>query len=329
VDRQKIDLDYDFLSAWKTEDKEWMNERRKCWKNIQIQLDRMKEADGNMFGRLPKKNYKYLKNYYLTGRDKPEKNKKVELVTCLMMSYDPAFEADVLLQFWLSADHSEEYLNFLKRYLGQEFDKRKKAFTEESWEKEKLDRSWKYERSCEAYRKTIGFYNGTEKYKWDGETNEYNGPIFGDLEPDMLKLFALTPRQITSLDERVTGEGETGIYKTEFENVLKGYFGSKQIKNFSCFNPNNPIRYLLDEYERWGIPAKRHDIQDRRPFLASTSLAWHVVDTPEGRHPIQVEVAQELKQRILDIRKLAPNETRERIGNAIKIFETGKFKQYL
>jgi len=290
----------------------------------------MRDAEvGSMFNHLPKKNFRYLKNYFLTGRDKAERKKIEELVLCLS-GYDSQYEADVLLQFWLSADHSKQYLSFLKDFLVQEFiTKKKHRLTPEDWEKEKIECSWLYEKSSKAYRKTIGHYNGTEKYKWEGETNVLNGPIFGDLEPEMLDLFALTTRQKNDLDDRVQGSGGTGLYKNTFEYVLAGYFGSTQEKNSACFNPHNPIRYMLDEYERWGIPAKRHNKQDRRPFLASTSLAWHVVDTPEGRHPIQVEVAQELKQRILDIRKLAPNETRERIGNAIKIFETGKFKQYL
>lgn len=329
MDPKKTEIDYNFLAAWKTDDKDWMKQRRIGWKVIQIQLDRMRDAEfGSMFRHLPKKNYKYLKSYYLTGRDKPETRKREELVHCLA-GYDSQLEGDVLLQFWLSADHSKEYLSFLKEYLELEFDKRRKAFTVESWEEEKLQRSWRYEISSKAYRQTICFYNGTEKYKWEGETNEYNGPIFGDLEPEMLNIFALTPKQIQELDERVTNTGGTGLYTDKFENVLTGYFGSKQNKQYSCFNPHNPIRFLLDEYERWGIPEKRRNTQDRRPFLASTSLAWHVVDTPEGRHPVQVEVAQELKQRILDIRKKAPNETRERIGNAIKLYETGKFKQFL
>lgn len=326
--KQEIDLGYDHLASWKLDDKNWMKQRRLSWKNIQIQLDRMRTADSNMFGHLPKKNYKYLKNYYLTGRDKLETKKWEDLVNCLT-GYDSQYEADVLLQFWLSADHSEKYLIFLKQYLEQEFDKRRPSYTTEDWEKEKVKRSWIYEKSNKAYRHTISFYNGTEKYKWEGETNEYNGPIFGDLEPEMLSLFPLTPKQIKDSDKHLKGNGGTGLYTYTFENVLAGYFGSKQKKQFACFNPHNPIRFLLDEYERWGIPEERRDTQGRRPFLISTALTWYVVDTPEGRHPIQVEVAQELKQRILDIRKSAPNETRERIGNAIKIYETGKFQQYL
>ena len=298
-----------YTQAWKTDDKEWVKERQLKWKDTFSRLERLKADPGGILRRVKKSDFKFYKNYFLTGRDAP-RTPVNKLNRCLSAYNTYGGNANLLMQFWLSADHSHE--NFLA--------------IKESY-KILDEREYEYDWSCQAYRSTVlTGYPSEGKYSWNAleGTTEKNDAVFGLADKIIREYFTISPSLAKMLDEKVITKGYTRY--ENFEGVFIGYFGG--ISAESGFNPNNPIRYLLDEYMRWGFPSDRTR-SDMMAFDIGMPLVWWVADTPEGRHPVQVEVATELRDRLLEARSTLPKEAQARLESTIKRYETGEFEQYI
>jgi len=278
-----------FSELWKTDDKEWMKQRRKDWKSIQIQLDRMRDNNHFGFNSLKKKDYKYFKSYFLTGRDTPET--PLEKMQRCLFAYSPINGSSyTLLQFWLCPDHSVETLEYIKNntYLR----------SDESYES---NNSLFYD-SCITYRRTSSCYGGNYKWTEEGGTTEINGPIFGELEPKMLELFAFSTESVKSFQDE-NYRGKKALY-SYFETTLLGFLGDfkPNIGVTVGYNPHNPILNLIDEYMRWGFPKEHEEPFSKggktRVHIIAYALIMYVVDTPDSRPKKQLEFAKELKQRI-------------------------------
>ena len=299
---------------WKVDDKEWMKQRRADWKNIQWQLDRMRSAYV-VTDDIKKKDYKYLKCFFLTGRDtQGPATRDLTPVGSVpnFVSRHVSFRSELLLHFWLGADHSQEYFEYLKENMYDDEDI-------------KIDL---FESTCIEYRQTVVAYTNNIKYAWNEEegTTTKNGPIFGDLEPKLLELLVFTPKQEKWLDELIKKPRGANTL-SRFERVFTGYFDNPSDPSAGCgFNPNNPVRYMLDEYVRWGFVQNRsYSFDDDWSFKMGIALAFNTIDTPEGRHPVQLEVAKELKQRILDARKGMTVEAQKRLEMVTEYYEKGGF----
>ena len=193
--------EYQFPQLWKVDDKEWVKQRREGWKNIKQSLDLIKET---RVSDIKKKDYKYFKNYYLTGRDDP-KTKLVGLSNCLRK-----YSANMLVQFWLTADHSEKTLSFMKEVEEyQEYDKRPTGYSDERWRKKQLNRNSFFDTSCVAYRYSIECYRGDPTVKWSIDNDI--GPIFGELEPRLKNLFSIREELKNSWDIKVQKEKMGGV----------------------------------------------------------------------------------------------------------------------
>jgi len=298
-----------FLSNWKTDNKEWMNNRKKSWKYIQIQLDRLR--NGYLLNRIKKKDYKYFKNYYLTGKDTIKTPTNIAYRCLGLHGLD--HNNELFIQFWLSADHSIECLEYLKKNFFESYN------------------DDYFEEACIFYRESTGCYPAFGKYGWNERegTTQKNGSIFADLEPSMLSFFSYTSEKKVSLDTHINNDyGSTA--QSNFEGVFVGYFGGiVEEPEVDCgFNPNNPIKNMIDEYMRWGFPKHRgHD--DCLGFKVAISLIWHVVQTPKGRHPLQLELATDLKQRILNEIDSLSEETQNRFEMAMNYYQSGDFFEYI
>lgn len=75
--------------AWKTDDKVWVKQRREQWKHIKDSLSQIIQ--------LEKRNIKYLKLYYMTGKEDDR---------FPMTSYE--FMEGLLYELWFHPDHSIE-----------------------------------------------------------------------------------------------------------------------------------------------------------------------------------------------------------------------------
>lgn len=299
---------------WKVDDKEWMKQRRTDWKNIQWQLDRLRAAYV-VTDCIKRKDYKYLKSFFLIGRDTQEPATRnltpVGNVPNYISRHVP-FNSALLLHFWLGADHSQEYFEYLKVNMYTSEDTKINLF----------------ESACIEYRQTVLAYTNNKKYVWSEEegTTTKNGPVFGNIESKLLKLLSFTPKQERWLDELIKkARGSNAL--SSFECVFTGYFeNALEPISEQGFNPNNPMRYMLDEYVRWGfIQNRSYSFEDDWCFKMGIALAFNTIDTPEGRHPIQLEVAKELKQRILDEKNSMPLEAQKRLEMVTEYYEKGRF----
>lgn len=317
---QKIRKDLDknqkvykeFSDHWKTDDKEWMKQRRKDWKNIQVQLDRLRDSHGDFLG-IKKK---YYKNYFLTGKATPETPTE-EMSYCLAMhgEYLPFY---MLLQFWFCPDHSAETLDYIKNntYLR----------AEEAHKKHDL-----FESACFTYRRTYHCYSG--KYRWTEEegTTETNGPIFGDIEPKMMALFAFSQDSIKKFEDINSRDNRNNLIESAFWKFFREYH--PKLGETDGYNPHNPILFLIDEYVRWGFPRDHGVLFNRggRPHrcIVAYALIMYVVDTPDGRPEKQVEFAKELKRRITEGLPNMSEEAQIRWATAVNFYKEGGLKPFV
>ena len=301
-----------FSDLWQTDDKEWMKQRRKDWKNIQVQLDRLRDSHGDFLG-IKKKDYIYFKNYFLTGKATPETSTE-EMSYCLW-NRGGHLRFYMLLQFWFCPDHSIDTLEYIKNntYLS----------IEEIKEKREL-----FESSCFTYRRTYHCYSG--QYRWTEEegTTPINGPIFGDLEPRMMELFAFSAESIKKFEDINSRDNRNNLIESAFLKFFREYH--PKLGETNGYNPHNPILYLIDEYVRWGFPRDHgesfHFDDSPMPHIMAYALIMYVVDTPDGRPEKQVEFAKELKKRITEGLPNMSEEAQTRWDTAVKFYKDGGLK---
>lgn len=302
-----------FSALWKTDDKEWMKQRRKDWKSILLQLNRLHDTHGD-FNSIKKKNFTFFKNYFLTGKATPETSIE-EMPYCLWnRDYLPFY---MLLQLWFCPDHSAETLDYIKNntYLrGEEVHKKHDLF----------------ESACFTYRRTYHCYSG--KYRWTEEegTTETNGPIFGDLEPRMMGLFAFNPDSIKKFEDINSRDNRNNLIESAFWEFFRDYH--PKLGETNGYNPHNPILFLIDEYVRWGFPRDHGDSfyfdNSPMPHIIAYALIMYVVDTPDGRPIKQLEFSKELKQRITDGLPSMSGEAQTRWETAEKFYKDGGLKPF-
>jgi len=95
------------ISAWKTDDKAWMKERRAGWKDIKNTIDQLTSVRG--------RDKKFLKTFYLTGEINIDEMRKV--FGRRWTDPDKPFlpmEASILYECWLTADQSDDNWNRIK-----------------------------------------------------------------------------------------------------------------------------------------------------------------------------------------------------------------------
>lgn len=313
IKTKEKELQSKFTNAWETDDKEWMKARRAGWKET---LRGLNQLCGTVVSGVKKKDFKYLKNYYLTGKDIPDRKNEDQWGSLYHLDRD--YSVGLLLHYWLSADHSQETFDYLneRRHRNKSAD----------------DKYENFDRGCMVLRESMLSYpsmlSKVTPLKDDRIMIENNIPspykdcpaIFGELQPKLAKLFTYSEQKQKEFDKYIAmGKGYGFLYNS-YELVLPGYFGMQSMYRAS-FNPNNPVRYFLAEYMRWGF-VNEGDPRELEERIKSISACWYVVDTPDGRHPLQLEVAKELKQRILD-EKLT-KVVQKRLDAGIKQFESGE-----
>jgi len=304
-----------FSSHWKTNDKEWMKQRRKDWKNILLQLNRLHDTHGDFIS-IRKKDFSYFKNYFITGRATQETPIE-EMSYCLAM-HGEHLPFYILLQLWFCPDHSAETLEYLKNntYLRVKDTQKENEF---------------FEDACFTYRRTYHCYGG--QYRWTEEEGEttINGPIFGDLEPKMMELFAFSPDSIKKFEDINSRDNRNNLIEFAIWDFLDEYHPKRGENN--GYNPYNPILNLIDEYVRWGFPRDHGELFNRggtpNPCIIAYATILYAVDTPDGRPKKQLEFAKELKQRITDALPKLSEEANTRWDTAVKFYKEGGLKSRL
>ncbi|WP_299871371.1 hypothetical protein [uncultured Cocleimonas sp.] len=307
---------YDFFQAWKVDDKEWVKARRKQWLEIKNSLDQIAAFDGIL-----KKDYKALKQYFLTGYSEPITQDEMAeweynmQPCCLEQSHNRNIWGEGLYTFWLSPDHSPENWERIKCAKIYKFRHNSAKNHPESNESD-----W-FERSCVFLRNTTKYYPKKEAYQTKGSAtfkfrfSPYNNceALFGD----ELQEFLANVLKVEETDEclPIYLRPHERFFYADFESILIYYLRGDE------FNPSNPIRYFVDEYIKWGFDKTTEEFMT--PEANLVALAWHVVDTPEGRHPVQLQVANELKQGILDGQDRWSSFTKKSIEEGIAMFESG------
>ena len=296
-------------SAWKSDDPDWVKARKNQWRGIRRSLEYGSEggAAGTFFY-VKKKEFKYLKEYFLTGysSSKPLFGEGTEL-------YPPpnaplgATEGDVLFYIWLHADSSDENWNKLRERFGPVV-------------------------STQQADQPLG-PKGDEGFWWkNGQYNflrtipEYprEGQLFGDFdfEGRLYRLFCPTEGIYApnAKFHKFYGEGPSiDNFQGSLDSCLKGFFkrdiffSGEEIIDYTnrkqfIGNPNHIVRHGLVDYvqstlwllspENEGFyPDSERDKSQKctiKHFIDKVSDANLAIEFAEHNQPIYAEVANQL-----------------------------------
>ena len=310
---------HDFLQAWKTDDPEWMKARKKEWLKIKNKF--------NQFIHFEKKNLKFIRSYFLTGLtgDTWLTDKATQALKTFNQprSVSPYFSnVGLLVAFWMSPDHSQENWNRIKCVYCYDLLKKEENEAPINYES--------YHGACLGFRRMCEQYEQVEVlFDWDNGVPRYDciftphkdcDSIFGE----KLDLFYLKELRIEPKEDGNPQYGSVNqFHYVYFTALLQGYLSGCN------FNPNNPIKYFVKEYIKWGLPNEEYIDY---PFFSTlpkvVAFCWNIIDTPEGRHPIQLAVAQELKEEILKVKDSLDAGTQKMINRGTDIFESGRIEEY-
>lgn len=308
---------YDFLQAWKTNDPEWMKTRKKEWLQIKNKFDQFPEG-------FKKKNLKFVRSYFLTGLiDGDWSNDQIALA---MRTYNQprsvvpyvGTRSGLLVSFWLSPDHSQENWERIKCVYCYSLSKRESTVAPVDFRS--------YHDTCVHFRDTARLYDNVEttyekRHHYAKFTSHRDSDsIFGET---LDKFFFKELKIVIREDGRLLNNSSIATLQLgRLASVLQGYLSGTN------FNPNNPIKYFIKEYVKWGLPQSKHVDFYWGTESKVVTFCWHVLNTPKGRHPMQLSVAQELKEEILKVKDTLSEEVQEIIDQGISIFESGNIEDY-
>ena len=311
-------VNYNFLAAWKTDDKEWMKARKKEWLKIKSKF--------NQFIHFEKKNLKFVRNYFLTGLTGDtwltEEGTQSLKTFNQPQSIDSYFNnIGLLVAFWLSPDHSKENWERIKCVYCYDLLKKEDKVMPIMY-KNYHGACLGFRRMCEQYEQVeilFEYINKKPVYDCKFTPHKDCDSIFGD----RLDLFFLKELKI-ELEEN--GQPQYGsvnqFHYKSLLSILQGYLSGTD------FNPNNPVKYFIKEYIQWGLPKEEYsDVPFFDTLPKVVAFCWNVIDTPENRHPTQLAVAQELKEEILKVKDSLDEGTQKMIERGIDIFESGRLEE--
>ncbi len=308
---------HSFLQAWKTDDPEWVKARKKEWLSIKGKFNYFPEG-------FQKKNLKFIRSYFLTGlveADWASDEVAIALRThnqpLSIVRYIGSSPEGLLISFWLSPDHSQE-----------NWERIKCVYCYDLWEREGKEAPINYSDyhgACLFFRDMTRFYQvietSYEKKRWYAEFTDHKdcGSIFGET----LDQFFLKELKIERADNGRLHYGTIANFRfSNLASILNRFLSGLD------FNPNNPIKYFIKDYVQFGLPETRLNEHSWGNESKLVTFCWHVVETPEGRHPTQLVVARELKEEILKVKNFLPEDAQKMIDQGISIFESGKIKEY-
>lgn len=311
-------VNHDFLQAWKTDDPEWMKARKKEWLIIKSKI--------NQFTHFQKKNLKFVRSYYLTGitgdawltDEATQSLKTFNQPESISLYFN---NVGLLAAFWLSPDHSQENWERIKCVYCYNLLEKKGNEAPIHYEY--------YHGACLGFRRMCEQYAQTDiLLEWDGKVPRYEGiftphkdcdSIFGEV----LDLFFLKELKIEVNENGHPQYSSVNQFRfSSLSLIFLEYLSSIN------FNPNNPIKYFIKEYIKWGLPV---DYQSNVIFFDTlpkiVAFCWNVVDTPEARHPTQLAVAQELKEEIIKVKDSLEEDKQKMIDRGIDIFESDRIEE--
>lgn len=280
----------EFIKLWPVDDLEWMKQRKKQWPAIKRKILQIHKGVGR--DAVNKKKIPELRNYYLSGAQ-PFPNQQ---------PYPLAGDYHLIFTFWLCPVHTKEtwktvkILNFVNNRFGRE-----PEIT--------------YHVTPKWLRKTAWCYPGTEedrkgKTQYDLKISPSHGceAIF---EPEVMDiLLEVLPLKISKrVPERFFNGTSIKL------NTLLDYLGGGNAQ-FAEFNPNNPLKYWIDE-----IVAL--DLMKYFPHIEFVALVWHVCAHQESHHPLQVKLATALKEGIIELKPSFDKDAQASIDKAIALAKEG------
>jgi len=318
---------YDFTATWKIDDQDWVKKRRATWSQIQ---------DSVIFFCSPmrnKKSMKLIREYYLTGQISSEK-----LLFSMIDPDDYSFrmpfdfensESHMLLQFWLSPDHSEE--NFLRIRDSHYY---YYLFNNNNFKEPHKNIEWVMNQFCRGYHASCWKVRGVCSYFTIEKQDK--GPFFGGIEEKLLSYFKVLDPSCTKdwkVDENYSCSEKWALKQrkddwsrlfSRLTDSLIGFLGGGgQVGN--VFNPNNHIRFLIDDYIKWAFLYNSKYINISFQLSSMVAILKNVLITPQGRHPIQMEVAKKLEQGLLVDQIGFSYEAKLAIAMGVEVFNEDKW----
>lgn len=309
---------YDFLQAWKSDDIDWLNQRRRQWPAIQKKIEQMRRTFDDKDLELDKSDYKSIKSYYLTGFIRPvtDEERKTWVFNFPSEAHGTGRKLGLIFSFWLSPDHSWENWQRLKSANMYEYNQRLNK-------KDGSVSDYKLKHNTINLRRMVLCYPGTKPWPNFESRGRQISPFKGSdavIEDDVMQVL-IKGLPIDEVDlEGYPFSSPIGDYLS----VIKGYLGGGDAM-WADFNPNNPIRYFLNEILEH---LKRADdyVDSSAPYKHQKilySLIWYVVEHPENHHPLQVEVANRIKEGILVFKPEVSGAYQNAIDDAVALAREG------
>jgi len=291
----------EFIKLWPIDDLEWMKQRKKQWPAIKrkiLQIHKGTDA-------VNKKKIPELRNYYLSGAQPFPNQQPYPLA---------GGDYHLIFAFWLCPVHTKETWKTVKilNFVNNRFGKQSEI---------------SYHLTPRILRQTVRCYPGTEEDRkgktiYDLKISPYQGSdaIF---EPEVMDvLLEELPLKISKrVPERLFSATPIGL------NTLLDYLGGGNAQ-FAEFNPNNPLKYWIDEIVALDL-RKFVELEEyarqRKVFI---SLIWHICSNQDEHHLLQVKVATALKEGVVALKPSLDEESQAAIDQSIELAKEGIPKSF-